>query len=280
MQSSDLGSGVEYLRTAMSEYIKDIYENPSVSHDKEVDRTLEWVPSIHFNLNDHITVFVEVSDTPYPRIFRLRHAEILDLEIPVAVYCVCPEEAYLNDQVEVKKLISHGFGLFTVDGEGAVQRRAVCNPLVQRISLKEFKDEIKPLTAKLKRRLTEAFERYEHNSASGVTDLTEVVEGMVLKAGNEAVRKGWLNPAEAKPGSPALTIDNMSTHPQFQGTLAALGGVRAYINQYRNTSHHFPKNKKQAYKKYRDCRHGFRDGLRQILAFNTAMKVSGLSGSI
>src|ERR1700733_8871527 len=133
---------------------------------------------MYFKINDHLTVIAEVSETPYPLIFHLRRLDILNLEVPISIYCVCPEEAYLDDQAAAKELMSHGCGLLTVSVDGKVQRRSSCIPLVQQITDKEFKTEIMGLPPIIRRRLAEAFDRYNHNAASGVADITEVMEGL------------------------------------------------------------------------------------------------------
>ena len=53
-----------------------------------------------------------------------------------------------------------------------------------------------------------------------------------------------------------------------------------FVKECRNLTHHWPKNKKAAHKKYADCRHHFLDGLRTIQAFRTAMKAEGLTGNV
>jgi hypothetical protein len=107
-----------------------------------------------------------------------------------------------------------------------------------------------------------------------------VFEGMVLKAGRDAAKKKIIKTSEAKPGAPAKTLEALLNTPQCRNAAAAIGGAQSYISMYRNTAHHFPKNKKQALKKYRDCRHGFLDGLKKVQQFREAMKNSGLSGAL
>ena len=53
-----------------------------------------------------------------------------------------------------------------------------------------------------------------------------------------------------------------------------------FVKECRNLTHHWPKNKKAAHKKYADCRHHFLDGLRTIQAFRTAMKAEGLTDNV
>lgn len=196
------------------------------------------------------------------------------------MFCVCPEEAYLANQADAKRLIADGFGLNTISQDGQAQRRSNCIPLIQRISEEEFRNEVKGLPPKIRRRLVEAYERYQHSAPTGVADVAEVLEGFILKAGREAARKTWINAGATRPGQPAATLDAMQGSTQFGAAMAAIGSARGYIAEYRNTSHHLPKNNAQAAKKYRECRHAFIDGLKRICSFRNAMRDRGLSGGL
>jgi hypothetical protein len=275
MEGGGLSTGVASLRAAAVAYFSALYQNPTI-HDSEVDAALGWQPTFHFRINDYLTVMVEVSEKPYPMIFSLRRVEVEQLPIPVSIYSVCPEEAYLDDQAESKRLMSHGYGLLTVDASGFVQKRNGCIPIIQQISDQEFKSEIKELPVKIRQRLAESFERYNQNAPTGATDISEVLEGFIIKAAKEGVAKAWI--VNSDTGTIAKTLQAMSTTAQFDGAAAAIGATRGYISMYRNANHHFPKNRKQAAIKYRDCRHAFLDGLKKVIQFRQAMKNIGLSG--
>jgi hypothetical protein len=170
--------------------------------------------------------------------------------------------------------------LLTVSADGSVQKRASCIPLVQQIPETAFKDGVRELPIKMRRRLAESFEHYQQDAVSGVRDITELMEGLVLKCGRDAVTKKWIQPNDAKPGYPAATLTALATTPQGKSIQPAIGGTQSYISEYRNTAHHFPKNRKQAHRKYRDCRHAFLDGIKRICAFRAALKNIGLSGNL
>ena len=170
--------------------------------------------------------------------------------------------------------------MLLVDREGNVTRRLSCIPLIQQIPKEGFKGEIKGLPRKIRRRLAQSYEIYANKPSSSVADITEVVEGLVLQAGREAVRKTWINVKDAKPGYPAATLDALMAVRNCNPAMAALGGARSYIDQYRNVSHHFPKDKKQAYKKYEDCKHGFTDGIKRIHHFREGMEKIGMTGTL
>lgn len=280
MASGGLSSGTDFLRNSAAAYFNQVYQHPPMQVAAEVDPSLSWKPSIQLRVNDHLVVLAEASETPYPIIFRLRRTDVLQLQMPISIYCVCPEEAYLEEQAEVKELRAHGYGLLTVAANGTVQNRFSSIPIVQQIPDAEFRQEITGLPPKIKRSVSEAFDLYNHNSPAGVSNITEVFEGVILKAAREAVKKTWLKAKDAKPGATAATLAAMSLAPQFANCAAAIGGAQAYVSRYRNTAHHFPKNKKQAHRKYRDCRNAFVNGIKEVQDFRTAMKNVGLTGNI
>ncbi|UPG90603.1 hypothetical protein L2Y96_02185 [Luteibacter aegosomaticola] len=281
MSSGEITSGSTFLSVAAQAFFEHTYQTKSISSGQPIDRDLNWSPSLSFKTNSHRMIVAEVSpDKPYPLILRMRRADILGLNMPIAVYSVCPEQAYLDDQAQVKELMSHGYGLLTVDAAGIVTRRSSCVPLIQLIPANEFADAMKGLPGSIRARLAESFERYNSDPLSGVSDIAEVFEGLVLKAGRDAVKKGWLSKSDAKAGAPASTLLAMQQSQKFKNAAAAIGGAQSYISEYRNTAHHTPKNKEQAAKKYRDCRHGFLEGLRKIPPFRTAMKNLGLTGGL
>lgn len=279
MASAGLTSGTPILVDAAKKYVATIFQSPAIAVNAIVDQKLNWTPTLHFKVNDHLTVIMEASDSPYPLIFNLRRQDILRLNEPISVYCVCPEESFLGNQAEVKRLIADGYGLITVDADGNALKRTGCIPLLQQITNEEFASEIRALPRKLRSRLAEAFDRYQHNAPSGTADVAEVFEGLVLRAGRDCAKRGWISPGEAKPGLPAKTLAAMRAVSNLQNAEAAIAAAQAFISMYRNLSHHFPKNKKQAAKKYRDCRHGFLEGLKKIAFFREAMRNAGLSGN-
>lgn len=278
MTAENLTTGLDPIKDAAKAYFRGIYHVQNVILDSEVDAKLNWKPSIQLKVNEHLTIIAEVSEKPYPLIISLRRPDVENLPQPISVYSVCPEEAYLADQAEAKRLMAHGYGLLTVDAAGAVQVRASCIPVIQIISQETFQDEIKGLPAKLKTRLAEAYQRYVHNAPSGSTDISEVLEGLVTRAGKEAVGKKWIAKSDTR--TVAKTLDAMMAAPDCHNAIGALAAARGYIYVYRNANHHFPKNKAQAAKKYKECRHSFLDGLKKVRHFRDAMRNLGLTGGL
>ena len=250
--------------------------------EKEMHRNLEWTPALRFVLHGHINVFVEPSENgPYPRILKLRHADVLEFPQPIEIYAVCPEDAITNpaQQTERRRLQAHGFGLLTVNQENEAVRIFSATPLVQVISRSEFSDTTKGLPAKIRQSVSEAFEDYEHRPVSGVKSLSETIEGLVQKAGTDAVKKGYISRNKLGNGL-AEVLDALHDITQLNGIRPEIGGVRSYVSVYRNLSHHWPKNKAKSYQKYTECRHAFLDGIKHVIRFGEGAKKVGLSGNL
>lgn len=282
MTPAELTSGAEFLHDAAYNFFKDIYQVPNLHVSSELHKDLSWTPSLRFVVQGHIHVFVEFSeDSPYPRILRMRHPDVLQFPEPIAVYSVCPEQVVLDpaNQKDIRDMEDHGYGLVMVDQSGVVRRRFTAVPLAQVISNADYKAQLHGLSQKQKQRIAQAYEDYKNKPSTGVTTLTEVVEGLATQAAKEAAKKGWIANAKAK-SSIANALDAMFECEQCKNTRAAIGGIRAYIANYRNMSHHWPKNKKKAKQRYTECRIGFVDGISQMRNFRNAMKSIGLSGNL
>ena len=141
----------------------------------------------------------------------------------------------------------------------------------------DFKQQTKDLPRGIRQSASEAFEDYLSKPVNGVKTLSEIVEGMIRKAGRDSAANEGISNAQSR-GVPADVLDALhEKHPQAR---AAIGGARNFINECRNLSHHWPRNKKDAYKKYAHCRHHFLGGLHTIQAFRKAMKNVGLTGNL
>lgn len=282
MKFDGLTSGEEFLRDAACRCFEDLYENPMMHVNQELHKDLAWTPALRFVIHEHINVFVEPSEIgPYPRILERKHTDVLHFPQPIAIYAVCPEETIATppQRSDMKRLQAHGFGLITVNHEGQARREFSAIPLVQVIPKAEYKAEIEGLPKKTKQRIGEAYEDYNAKPVNGVKSLTEVIEGLVTQAGKGAVQKKYLSKSVL--GSDVADIlDALHDTKECKNARAAIGGVRSHVKEYRNPKHHWPANKKRAYKKYSDCRHAFMDGIKHIQRFRTAMQAIGLTGNL
>lgn len=279
MSWSGLTHGEMILANAAVEYFETRFEATSIKTFEELDSRLGWRPSLHFQRSKYITVVAEVSeDTPYPEIFRLRHAEILATQRPISVYSVCAEETCLRQeqQAEVQCLQDHGFGLLSVSSTGKVTVRFHCIPLIQHIPEEELVEEMRGLPQKIRAEIRDCYERYKNDAVSGLEGITALVEALVNCAGRRAVSRGWISKTQLGTNSAGI-LDNLSTLNECKNARGAIGGVRGYMSEYRNVAHHAPRSKKQAHKRYRDCHNGFREGIRKTRTFREAFKNIGVS---
>jgi hypothetical protein len=273
----------QVLLDAAEAYFDKLFEGPAFAQDPALNAALKWNPGLRFELNKYLTVLIEPSEASvYPQILRLRYANVLGVHQPIAVYSVCPIEVCNadNQQSEVDDLEAHGIGLLAVDRQGKVTKRLGAIPLIQNISQSEFQSHLKDLPKPLRQRIAEAFNTYKSKPTSGVAEITELLEGMVLKAGRDAVKKSWLGTSDVRPGFSANTLDALIAHTSTKPQSATWGAARGFVAQWRNISHHFPANKTQAAKKYTECRHAFLDAMKQLHAFRTACRKVGLSGGL
>ena len=282
MADVGLTSAEQFLRDSARRFFEELYENPEMHLEQELHRDLSWTPALWFTIHEQIRIFVEPSETsPYPRILGLKNGDVRRFPQPIAIYVVCPEEILRapGQQAEIRRLHADGYGLITVDADGNANRVISTIPLIQIISAPEFKQEITGLSKKLRQRISEAFEDYCAKPVNGVKSLSEVIEGMVEQSGKDAVRKQYLQKKDVT-GSIADLLDALYDLPRCNNVRAQIGGVRSFIAEYRNLSHHWPKNAQRAYKKFADCRHAFLDGIKRVHQFRTAMKDVGLSGNL
>jgi hypothetical protein len=98
-----------------------------------------------------------------------------------------------------------------------------------------------------------------------------------MRAARDAAKKGWIMKGQSK-GKLANVLVALQAAPQFANADTVISAARMFVQRYRNPAHHVPKDKKSAYRKYRDCRHAFLDGLRNMRDFKDAMKALGLTG--
>lgn len=278
MSAVQLTSGAPYLVEKASTFFRNHYGGVQIASPGAI-KGVSWSPSLGFVINTHHTICGEASeDRVYPEVLRLRNADILAVHEPISVYAITTDEVYLRttEQADVRELAKHGYGLVTVSADGSVQRRIQAQPLVQHISQQDYLANIVGLPSRLKQHTSAAFDTYAVTPPSGVAQLSEVIEGMVTRAFKDGLKRGFVQ--SAMPNTTAATLDALIASPQLGAARPALGGARAFYSEFRNLTHHFPRSKAKAYKKYCDCRHGFIEGLHRVSTLRESLRNVGLSG--
>lgn len=264
----------QFLGKAVHSYFVDlgVTTAPAVKIDQPITGQLRWRPTLWFKGTGHLIIAIEASpESPYPMALKINATDIAHVLVPITTYAVCPEEVYLSMQPDVKELRAHGSGLLTVDQHGNVTKQFGGHPLIQHISEEEFMAEIKGLHRTIIRDLREAFESYKNNPVSGMADLGEITEAATNSAKRAIIRKGWATEDDMGRAL-ANNLNCMLTTPQLGNASPGIGRMRSYVAEYRNPSHHRPTSQKQAYKKYHECQHAFREGIKCLQSFTEQFK--------
>lgn len=262
----------------MEGYFKDRYAIKKFRRDSELRRDISWRPSLSFKKGKHLTVVVECSETyAYPPIMGRKKNEIMDAEELISAYAVCPSELLETPagQEDVKALRSEGFGLITVDASGNAVEHLKPVPLIQVIGEGEFRTAARDLKGVTLTNVRHAFDQYQNNPPSGVMKVGEIVESLVHSAALVAKTQGIINASQAS-ASVANVLKTMMELNYFSAIHQELSRARAFVGTYRNTAAHTPKTSKDEYVKYRDCRHGFLEGVHVVNSFRAAMTKVGL----
>lgn len=251
--------------------------NSDINIHKEIAPAINWRPTIWFKGIGHTIIAVEDSpEAAYPMALRINASSIRDVHIPITIYTICPEIVFLNKQTEVKELRKHGFGLLTSDGNGSIEKQFGGHPLIQHISEEEFQNEIKGLPKSIVRELRIAYETYNSSPTSGVANLGEIVEGACLSAKKAIIKKGWSSNNQMG-NTLADHFNCMTSISQMTNAISSVSRMRGFVAVYRNTAAHRPKSRKQAYQKYNDCQHAFREGIKALQYFTGQLKNLGIS---
>lgn len=268
-------TGETVLVEAARLYFVEQYEGPTIHEDKEISAELEWTPHLYFHPKRTMTIAAEVGETPYPQILQMRVADIINVQMPIAVYSICSYDVFAENPREVKRLREHGYGLLTVNTNGEVTRQFGCIPLIQHYPENEFSEDIKKLPRANKLAFKEAYDVYREKAAAGLMEAGAIVENLVNGATKQAVAKGWLE-APALDLSLARKVDELASLSQFSDQTAAFGGVRWVIKNYRNIAGHPARSRKAAYDKFRQCRRGFQQCIEVSASFCASLKQVGL----
>jgi hypothetical protein len=274
--------GVPATLVPLAESAKIFFEGfnpkPTIEIMSPLRPSFSWRPHLKFQASDHLIVTAEASSNPYPGILKMRAADLMRLSDPIAVYNICPLEALGTADGHAKKreLRDDGFGLLVVDSAGIVTVEFRAIPLIQHISRDQFDAAIAPLKKAYREPIRRAYQMYCDEPISGVRELSEPVEGVVLSAVRRGVAKKWLKPSAEKKLA-ADQLDLLYETPQFKAARGAIGGARNYIKQYRNPAAHYPRSRSAAIEKYKSVRMAFFTGVKVIDDFDRAMRGCGLS---
>lgn len=250
----------------------------AIKINEAIESSLPWRPTLHFEANEFSIIAADVKVTPCPESLVLTKTRIANAHLPITIYSICSETAYLtkDGQKEARELKAHGLGLFTVDVEGIVTKQFSGIPISNHIPLAEIDALLVDTKRMIALRIKDAFESYNSKPSDGITAISDVLESLVYSAVTGAIRKNWMAKGDKKLQS-AKVLDTMFANAKFSPCKAAIGSARGFLKDYRNTANHSPRSRKQAYNKYMKCKQGFFAGIQTVDSFYTAMKKIGLN---
>lgn len=245
--------------------------------NEEIQSSLAWRPTLHFEANEFSIVAADVKVTPCPESLMLTKSKLANAHLPITLYSICSEEAYLTreGQKEATELKAHGLGLYTVNAEGTPTKQFSGIPIINHIPMAEIESLLVGVPKKISLRIKDAFESYNSKPSDGITAISDVLEDLVYSAVKDAIKKNWMARNDDKLLL-AKVLDAMFGNSKFGQCRAAIGSARGFVKDYRNTANHSPRSRKQAYNKYMKCKQGFFAGIQAIDSFYTSMKDIGL----
>lgn len=228
-----------------------------------IDAKISWQPTFFLKPDRVLIVAVEVGDVLFPEILKIAAHDIERYDFPISVYQACALDIYQKDTrfAKVKLLREHGFGIITVDDNGAASIEAPAQPLTQHIPSEKLDVELKPLTSPVKVKFKAAYTTYQTDVGQGLQAAGQIIEALITCIAKQAEAAGVVG-AGTSTLSVAGMIDALYPTNAFHNHRAALGGARDFTKTYRNISSHPATTPKEAANKLRKCRSGFFDALR------------------
>jgi hypothetical protein len=262
MPFDTLTSRLKRVASTSLSFCKHQYGANGLKVEESIDKAIGWQPTFFLRPTRFLILAVEVSDLIYPDVLKGAAHDISHFDTPITVYQACPLDAYQNDpaQAKVNLLRRHGFGIITVDDDGAATIQHPGVPLAEHISPEMLEQELSGLNSVLKVKLKAAYQTYRSNVGQGLQEAGQLIEALLHSIARQAAKQGWI--PKAKLSDPlANIIDELYTKGQFRNHRAALGGARDFVKEYRNTASHAPKSARQATERIKKCKAGFLDAI-------------------
>jgi hypothetical protein len=231
--------------------------------ERPIAAQIGWEPTFFLKPRETLIVAVEVNDLIFPEVLKSAAHDIEHYDFPIAVFQACSLDVYQSDVrlARVNLLRDHGFGLITVDDQGAATIQTRAAPYAQHISPTRFEPGLKSLTPTLKVKFREAYSTYQTDTEQGLQQAAKIVEGLVLCISTQAEKDNKIPPGTSRRDA-AVIVDILYSTSTFENYRAALGGVRNFLRTYRNPPSHAARTAKAAAEKIRMCKAGFSEALR------------------
>ena len=281
MADTSLTSASLWLLSCAEEHFRKVHYQVVKRDGSRFAKSLRWQPEMWYPHNKQFTLLEPSESGVIPKIFEMRYADVLQSKETISVVSVVPREEVLanKNQYDVKRAKRLGFGVLAVDEDGLCDWFSKPVPLVQVIPEAEFSNYVKEYTPKMKRAAKAAYDEYNDSPDTGVTRITELVEGMINKAAKDALKLGIISKKEEK-DSLANKVDHLQKANGLEPAKAALMGAASFIKKFRNPSHHYPTSQKAVFQRYKDCRYGMIQGLQLLGDLREGLQKTKCSGTL
>ena len=253
-------------------FAKTKYGKVGLRLESPISDRIRWRPTFYLKSGLSLIIAFEYNDGVYPDALDGAIVDIMSFDYPIAVFQLCPLASFLGDknQARTRLLIRKGIGIITIDEDtGTVALQKYCVPLAQNISEDELNERVSSLTAGVKLAFRNAHDSFTTNVGQGVQEAGQIIEAIIRQLHAHAVKQSLTKQMGPTAAAASLTdaLYNISLYSSYRGVI---GGVRQFIEDYRNLSSHPQRSGRDAIVKIKKCRTGFlhaielANGLRRI----------------
>jgi hypothetical protein len=237
---------------------------------------VRWRPTFLIRPNMALTIAFEYSEILFPDVLSVAVTDLLNYGTPTKTYQICPLSIYLSDrnQTSSNRLRDRGIGLITVDEDTnavALQFKAV--PVTQNITPEDITEALKPIPATWRVLFRAAFDTYISSEVQGLQQASQIIEAIIRGYHSAAAKHGLVKPP-APAASAASLVDDLYASPKCIRARNLFGGLRAYLDEYRNVSSHPTNTAKAATTRIKKCRRGILEACRLAGQAAAAAKAS------
>lgn len=274
-----------YLESAVAKpalsYFKRKFGANGLKIEKPFSVNVPWTPTIQIQSSGTDLILIEVTESPYPLVFKSAYPSLLHEEgnRAIKVFQACPLEVFHDkkNSKEFRDLKTHGFGLVTVDENGVVDEQFSAAVVIHHIAETKFDSSVKDLPSDVKAAFVNAFAVYRTNARQGLNAGGQVVEALIHQIAAASFELGLLTSYSARAAA-ADVIDNLygAGQQKLKDQRACFGGARQFMKLDRNASSHPAKSKKQATVTMQSTKEGFESAIRVASELSKARKSLGI----
>lgn len=244
-------------------HFAEIYGTGKIFVDTEIRPDIPWRPTFFIKPNKLEYIGVEVEQIVYPEALKICGIDLRQANVAVSAYAVCPLEVAQADKNEehFKALCAHGFGFGTVDEDLQFTKKHGAIPQQQFIPEEDFAEILRPLPQSVRHRARSAYETYKTNPVQGVQEISQLPETLIWRIVDHGDKKGWLVKAQIS-NNVGLAIGDLLACNNIRNARPSLGVAADFFSNFRNKVSHTPTSAKKNAERMKNCRDGFKLGIR------------------